>query len=764
MERFVYLNPEQDTESLLSKMEELLYYPKVALDIETYDPNRPGGQKGLCPYEGKIRVVQLACEAFSLAFVEPSRNGNCDLPLFSLSATGFLENAEVISALKELLEDSSITKLLHNAKFDLGYLKAQFNLDAVNIWDTRLGSQIIYSGLGVRHSLKDTVKRELGILVDKEEQRSDWGALQLTESQVNYALKDVEVLFDLQAAQEKKMEEWGCRSQFEFERSFTPDLVKLNNTGFYLDEVKLKEYIKTFTDLKTKYSDKVSEALAPYAPDTLDKPKENKNPSTLFDDTPYLNQGQKLKWMADLLGESALEEQKKELTGSSQSAVLIGCLKRKYPGIDLRDDKGKESLGKDVCLAIIDDYPVLKDLVCYKTVDKLLQYANGLKAGQFMVRGELRSLGVFSELASNAVGRMSCSRFYTKCGSNFQNPNKPFANSGSVAQELQRLYDLPDLKELTIAAPGKKLIISDFAAAHARIAADLSLDSFLVQVYENDFDSHSKMVAGLTEILGIDQMARDLRGRRIAKGLPITKEEYKQYNYKGEFEETSAIRSDKAHPLSELINNIRNKVAKNVFYLGLNIGGVGRLVLLLATAGFEASEEAAKRVLEIYRDTYKGLVEYIDANFKVLEQAEDQLINDVICKRMDIPRVNCHRWVPYKIPPPDDLDKRGNPKRPYIKINDVVPSNWLIIEGRALKTAKMFLNGRVFPLNPHWEAKIVVTVHDEVLVEVKEEYAYVCAIAVSYAMKVGLQQYLDIVEAVPVEDPAKMIADQWSEK
>ena len=49
------------------------------------------------------------------------------------------------------------------------------------------------------HSLKSVCERELGILLDKSEQVSDWSRRPLSERQVAYAALDAEVLLQLYA-------------------------------------------------------------------------------------------------------------------------------------------------------------------------------------------------------------------------------------------------------------------------------------------------------------------------------------------------------------------------------------------------------------------------------------------------------------------------------------------------------------------------------------------------------------------------------------
>lgn len=82
--------------------------------------------------------------------------------------------------------------VFHNFKFDVKMLWS-LGIDFTNlpIYDTMLASQIINCGLNVSASLKNVMSLYLGIELDKAEQLSDWSAGELTESQIEYASKDV---------------------------------------------------------------------------------------------------------------------------------------------------------------------------------------------------------------------------------------------------------------------------------------------------------------------------------------------------------------------------------------------------------------------------------------------------------------------------------------------------------------------------------------------------------------------------------------------
>ena len=97
--------------------------------------------------------------------------------------------------LAELLGDAEVIKLIHNASFERRVLR-QHGVGISNVVDTLKLSRDRYPdrrGKG-EHTLRTVCERELGIELDKSEQKSDWARRPLTRRQRAYAALDVEVL------------------------------------------------------------------------------------------------------------------------------------------------------------------------------------------------------------------------------------------------------------------------------------------------------------------------------------------------------------------------------------------------------------------------------------------------------------------------------------------------------------------------------------------------------------------------------------------
>ena len=133
--------------------------------------------------------------------------------------------------IKALMEDKSITKIFHYARFDMAVLKENLNINVKNIFCTKIASKLTrtYSS---RHGLKDLVKEILNIELDKTEQTSDWSQKKLTKQQIQYAMNDVLFLSDLKKNLESKLLETKRLKTFKSIMNFLETRVELDLIGW----------------------------------------------------------------------------------------------------------------------------------------------------------------------------------------------------------------------------------------------------------------------------------------------------------------------------------------------------------------------------------------------------------------------------------------------------------------------------------------------------------------------------------------------------
>lgn len=105
-------------------------------------------------------------------------------------------NENKFKNLKKVLEDKSIVKIFHYARFDIGVIDYYLNIKVKNIFCTKIASKLVRTYTD-KHGLKNLISEFIKIDIDKKEQSSNWSNEKLSDQQIEYALNDVKYLFEL---------------------------------------------------------------------------------------------------------------------------------------------------------------------------------------------------------------------------------------------------------------------------------------------------------------------------------------------------------------------------------------------------------------------------------------------------------------------------------------------------------------------------------------------------------------------------------------
>ena len=130
------------------------------------------------------------------------------------------------SALKALVEDASVVKILHAAKEDLQLVHRYTGALPRNVFDTQIAAAFadFPAGIGLQKLLQDAL--EVGLA--KTETRTDWTQRPLSDAQVRYALDDVRYLPELRLELLRRADAFGTRAWLEEE------FVSLEDRGLYV--------------------------------------------------------------------------------------------------------------------------------------------------------------------------------------------------------------------------------------------------------------------------------------------------------------------------------------------------------------------------------------------------------------------------------------------------------------------------------------------------------------------------------------------------
>jgi ribonuclease D len=121
-----------------------------------------------------------------------------------------------LGRLAGILADESITKIFHNAKFDLDFLTA-VGIRVKNVYDTMLAEKVLTRGANQSSSLAETLYRYFAVDLEKSHRtkfNKAWNGV-WTDELVDYALSDVAHLPSLMREQKSWMEKLGLREEYE---------------------------------------------------------------------------------------------------------------------------------------------------------------------------------------------------------------------------------------------------------------------------------------------------------------------------------------------------------------------------------------------------------------------------------------------------------------------------------------------------------------------------------------------------------------------
>ena len=133
--------------------------------------------------------------------------------------------------LKRLMADTSVVKLMHFARFDVGILQKTLGVPVAPIQCTKIAAKLVRT-FTERHGLRDLCRELLGVEISKQQQTSDWGAPELTPEQLAYAASDVLHLHALWAKLEALLRREGRLELAQACFAFLPTRTTLDDMGY----------------------------------------------------------------------------------------------------------------------------------------------------------------------------------------------------------------------------------------------------------------------------------------------------------------------------------------------------------------------------------------------------------------------------------------------------------------------------------------------------------------------------------------------------
>ena len=178
--------------------------PVVAIDCETM---------GLNPHRDRLCVVQLS-GGDGHAHIVQIEKGQSEAP--NLAA---------------LLVNPDVLKLFHFGRFDIAAMYNAFGALAQPVYCTKIASKLVRTFTD-RHGLKYLLQDLVGVDVPNQQQQSDWGSLELTTAQMDYAASDVLYLHRLKEALDAMLKREGRDEMAQACFDFLPMRAKLDLAGW----------------------------------------------------------------------------------------------------------------------------------------------------------------------------------------------------------------------------------------------------------------------------------------------------------------------------------------------------------------------------------------------------------------------------------------------------------------------------------------------------------------------------------------------------
>ena len=255
----IYFQLVNDAEGLKKACDELRNVRTLGFDVETTD---------LDPYRGNLRLVQLS-DGRNTKVIDLRAFASGQWSVVSGQKGEISETAKALRAnpdlqpLRDLLSSNKQTKIAHNAKFDTKWVRHHLGCEVGGVYDTYLASILIAAGEGERrHGLADVVQFFLGRTLDKAEQVSDWGAAELSQSQIEYAAMDAAIMPEVKAKLDERIATDGLADVLRIENECVMPIAEMELSGFYLNTERWREQLGKVSAIQRRAGDELQHLLS----------------------------------------------------------------------------------------------------------------------------------------------------------------------------------------------------------------------------------------------------------------------------------------------------------------------------------------------------------------------------------------------------------------------------------------------------------------------------------------------------------------------
>lgn len=445
----------ETSEQALAALKTLEAATTLALDTET---------TGLNTYDGALpRLLQLFTEGGPVYVFD----------LFRVGQDGR-------DAIRQFFQPrKGRTFIIHNAAFDIPMLWADGLLPRGAsmakredlVWDTMIASQLLLAGHPTNrtkgtHSLAGVAKRILGIEVDKSLQVSDWGAEELDPAQVEYAARDVVLLFPIKSALEAMLKRTGMAAVHRVECHAAVAFGLMGQTGIPVDRQELEALLVA----KEQQCEAALMDLVNYA-DThgFTVPRD---PDGSFN----------LRTKAVGRGAAKLPAG----WNPRSTSQMMAAFRATGTPIPIDRLKKTETIDQKYLAELRPEYPLVDLYLKYKEAATRISNVETLIKHVHPNTGRIHSS--YRQLGADS-GRTSSN-----------NPN------------VQQIPRSSDFRGCFKAGTGYKFVVCDYSQIELRLAAAVANEEKMLEAYRNDEDIH-KLTGSLISGQPLEAVTKEMRSR-----------------------------------------------------------------------------------------------------------------------------------------------------------------------------------------------------------------------------------------------------------
>ena len=395
----------------------------LAFDTETLQ---------LQPEKGKLRLLQLGSYTLRTIVV---------IDCFELTENNW-------NYLRRFFTNGARFWLAHNAVFDLGWLQ-EHDIDVRGkVRCSMLASRLLTNGIPkTQHGLAHVAKRYLDIDVSKEQQSSHWGADVLSQAQLEYAAKDIEVLLELDQILDHKLQSDQLMQAYTLECLALPAMAQMWRTGLPWNRSALEQRRIDYEDDLKEMSKEFLRELDNALPETDKLPRERDGSFNLrAKDEGSIRLGTKKYAGFNINSPKQLLE---------KFTLILGS-----PPVDA---SGKPSASRQTLKSFAADSEIIQTYLVWKKTEKRRQMIKSILE-KLDDKGYVKAS--YMQLGAD-TGRMS-----------------------SIKPNNQQIPRDSEFRQCVEAPKGWKIVDADFSQMELRLAAALAKDENMIQAFIRGEDLH----------------------------------------------------------------------------------------------------------------------------------------------------------------------------------------------------------------------------------------------------------------------------------